>query len=286
MLKKVKQSIVVIYRAGYNLVYNDGIELAGYLTFLAILAVFPFLVLMLSAFGFVGQGELGTQFIAQVIRHLPKDSVAALMPRISEITSLPPQGLLTVAILGALWTSSSAVEGIRTVLNRAYRVSAPPHFFFRRLMSMAQIIVVTILVMLVMGILVLAPIAVQSFSQMSGLQVPPGFVGVFVDNFVYISASILFLVVASLYYILPNIKQSMLAVIPGAALVVALWVMGASAVTFFLDNISSVNLIYGSLSSFIATLIFFYVMNVIFIYGAEFNHALLEALGKHMYARE
>ena len=286
MWKKQKLCVMVVYRAAYNLIHHDGMEHAGYLTFLAILAMFPFLVLILSAFGFIGQGALGTRFIEQVISHLPKESVAALLPRISEITALPPQGLLTVSILGALWTSSSAVEGIRNVLNRAYRVSAPPHFFFRRMISMAQIVVVTLLVMVVMGILVFAPIAVQGFFQLTGLQVPSSITHVLVDNFIYIGAGVLFVVVASVYYILPNIKQSMLAVVPGAAMVVALWVLGAGGVAFYMDNISSVNLIYGSLSSFIATLIFFYVMNIIFIYGAEFNHALLEALGKHMDVRE
>ena len=277
---------MVFYRAAYNLVHNDGIEHAGYLTFLAILALFPFLVVILAAFGFIGQGELGTRFVAEVSAHLPKESVAALMPRINEITALPPQGLLTVAILGSLWTSSSAVEGIRNVLNRAYRVGSPPHFFFRRLLSIAQIIVVTLLVMIVMGILVFTPIVMNSFLQLTGLQLSPGLAHGFVDNFVYISSAILFLVVASVYYILPNIKQSMLAVVPGAALVVLLWVMGASAITFYMNTISTVNLIYGSLSSFIATLIFLYVMNVIFIYGAEFNHALLDTLDKHPPQRE
>jgi membrane protein len=47
-----------------------------------------------------------------------------------------------------------------------------------------------------------------------------------------------------------------------------------------------VNIIYGSLSSFIATLIFFFVMNVIFIYGAEFNHQLMVMLGKRIVEKE
>lgn len=286
MLQTLDKSWRVLYRAGHNLVFNDGVELAGYLTFLTILSLFPFFVLIISAFGFIGQGAMGAQFIDFLIDHLPQEAVSALMPRIDEITSGPPQGLLTVAILGAIWTSSSAVEGMRTVLNRAYKVSDPPHFFFRRLMSIAQILLFTLAILIVMAILVFAPIALQAFMRITGLLVPLAIEHVFVDYFVYIGAAILFAGVAGLYYVLPNVKQTFLGVAPGAVLVVALWIAGTSAITYYFTSIGQFNVIYGSLSSFIATLIFFFVMNVIFIYGAEFNHALLEMLGRNIVEKE
>ena len=276
----------LFYKAGDNLVDDDGIEMAGYLTFLSILALFPFLVLLVAAAGFIGQGELGTEFIEFIIHHLPQDAVASLRPRVDEIVSGPPSGLLTVSILGAIWTSSSAVEGLRSVLNRAYDVSDPPPYLFRRLMSMLQILLfTTILIVLMLG-LVLAPVVIDTIAQHTGMQIPEEILRFFREEFVYISALLIFVGVASLYYWLPNIKQSLLAVVPGAILVVLLWILGAAGVTFYLNTIDQVNIIYGSLSSFIATLIFFFVMNVIFIYGAEFNHQLLVMLGKRIVERE
>ena len=96
----------------------------------------------------------------------------------------------------------------------------------------------------------------------------------------------MFVVVATFYYVLPNIKQNLFAVIPGAALVAVLWAGSASLVSFYLHDISNVSLIYGSLSGLIATLIFLYVMNVIFIYGAEFNHELMVMLGQRIEEKE
>lgn len=286
MLTLLKKILFLFYKSGDNLVDNDGIELAGYLTFLALLALFPFLVLLVALAGFVGQGELGSQFIALVMQYVPQDAVASLRPRIEEIVSGPPPGLLTISILGAIWTSSSAVEGLRTVLNRAYNVSEPPSYVFRRMISILQILLFTSLVIMVMLVLVLAPVMLTAITRHTGILFPPAVSQFVTDDFVYISAALIFISVASLYYLLPNIKQSLLAVVPGAVLVVALWVLGAAGVTFYLDNISQVNIIYGSLSSFIATLIFFFVMNVIFIYGAEFNHQLLVMLGKRIVEKE
>lgn len=286
MWQVIRKSCLLLYRAGDNLVENDGIELAGYLTFLALLALFPFLVLIVATAGFLGQGSLGTQFIELMVSHLPSESISSIRPRIDEIMSGPPQGLLTVSILGAIWTASSAVEGLRTVLNRAYQVSEPPNYYWRRAVSILQIMLFTILIIVVMSVLVLAPLLISNFTGITGSAVPEGLETFFVSDFLWLGGGLLFLAVASLYYWLPNIKQTMFAVVPGALLVVVMWVFGAALVTFYLDNVNQVNIIYGSLSGFIATLIFFFVMNIIFIYGAEFNHELLIALGRKIVEKE
>lgn len=286
MWQPIRKACLLLYRAGDNLVDNDGVELAGYLTFLAILALFPFLVLLVASAGFIGQGELGTQFIELIMSHLPDEAVSSLRPRIDEIMSGPPQGLLTVSILGAIWTASSAVEGMRTVLNRAYQVSEPPNYYWRRAVSILQLILITALIIVVMSVLVLAPIAMGTLGSSTGLLIPESVERFFISDFVYLGGLLMFTAVASLYYWLPNIKQSLWAVVPGALMVVGLWIGGAASVSLYIDNVHQMNIIYGSLSGFIATLIFFFVMNIIFIYGAEFNHELLIAMGKKIVERE
>jgi membrane protein len=284
-MKLISQILRLFYKAGDNLVDNDGIELAGYLTFLALLSLFPFLVLIVAIAGFIGQGELGREFITLLITHLPKEAVSAIEPRIQEIMSGPPQGLLTISIFGTLWTSSSAVEGFRTVLNRAYRVSNPPTYVLRRLLSIVQVVLFTVLIIIVMSVLVLAPIFMNPLVQWLGLNTES--ITRFVTrDFIYIGAVIIFISVSSLYFVLPNIRHKLSRVIPGAALVVVLWILGAQGLSLYLNNVHQVNLIYGSLSGFIATLLFFFVMNVIFIYGAEFNHQLFAMLGERVEEKE
>ena len=74
MFNKLKQTIILVYRAADNLVDNYGLEVAGYLTFLLLLALFPYLVLMVSAAGLIGQGEAGRQFISVVLNNLPNST--------------------------------------------------------------------------------------------------------------------------------------------------------------------------------------------------------------------
>ncbi len=266
------------YKAAYNAISHDGIELSGYLAFLNLLALFPFLVFVFSLAGFFGEGEAGTQFIRLVFSELPHSMVRALQPRVAEIISGPPQGLLTVSILGAIWTASSAVEGYRTVLNRAYHVATPPAYIWRRLLSIAQILILSFISVITMIVFVTLPIVWGKLTALFGDQanLTPE-VG---DKLAYGSLGVIFIVVSIVYYILPNIKQNIHSVVPGAAIVTVMWMCAAHLLSVYISQFNQVNLIYGSLGGIIAAVLFFYVSNLIFIYGAELNYLIKVALGE------
>jgi membrane protein len=273
-----KTVLHAFYKAGYNTIYHDGIEHAGYLAFLGLLALFPFLVFVVALAGFIGEGQAGIAFIKLVFSVLPPHMVKALTPRVAEISSGPPQGLLTVAILGAIWTSSSAVEGYRTVLNRAYHVHTPPAYIWRRLLSIAQILIISFAVVMAIIVLVVLPIAWEKIELVFGKTDSMGLdVG---HKLAAISLLVIFCCISIAYYFLPNIKQNLHSVVPGAGVVTLLWLGAAQLLSLYLSQFNQVNLIYGSLGGVIAALLFFYVSNIIFIYGAEFNYLLKKALGE------
>lgn len=275
-----------LHNATVNTINHDGIEHAGYLAFLGLLALFPFLVFMFAVIGVLGQGEAGEAFITSLLQELPHSITAALQPRIIEIISGPPHGLLTVSIIGAIWTASSAVEGLRTILNRAYHVATPPAYWFRRSLSIVQLLFFTFILIAGMIVIVTAPLIVHHFAGWFGINFSTqAHEGVSFSVFL-LTIALLFFAVCSIYYLIPNIKQSMVAVAPGAFIVVALWIGAAYAFTQYLSHFEQVNLIYGSLGGIIAALIFFYICNIIFIFGAELNYQIVHALGLRVVQRE
>lgn len=265
---------------------HDGIEHAGYLAFLGLLALFPFLVFLVAVIGFIGQGESGAAFISSILQTLPEDITFALKPRIIEIISGPPQGLLTVSILGAIWTASSAVEGLRTVLNRAYNVTTPPAYWLRRLLSIAQLMLFTSILIAGMIVVVTMPLIFQYVEKLVGVEISASIERQLHNTIFIIIIMILFMAISYIYYLLPNIKQRFISVAPGAFIVSLLWIGAAYLFTAYLSHFDQVNLIYGSLGGIIAALIFFYICNIIFIFGAELNHQIIKMLGLKTIERE
>lgn len=275
----------LFYGAAYDTVHHDGLEMAGYLTFLGLLAFFPFLVFLVSLAGFLGNSELGARFVGIVMAYLPESSIESVAPRIREIVSGPPQGLLTLAIVGTIWTASSGVEGLRTVLNRAYRVETPPAFIWRRIVSILEVVALTFLIITAMLFMTLIP-AMWGIIE-DHLPIAKSILDPALTYLRYgLSAATLFGAVAASYYILPNVRQRFISVAPGAAWVVIFWMAGAELLSLYLRLFGQVSLVYGSLAGVIVTMLFMYIVAVIYIWGAEFNYQLLKLLHLHLPEKE
>lgn len=282
-----KRFLKSFWDAVYYTVHHDGIEHAGYLAFLGLLALFPFLVFFTAIAGFLGESQVVQELADVVMSGMHQDLIQALTPRVKEITEGPPQGLLTLAIIGAIWTASSAVEGLRTILNRAYHVATPPAYIWRRLLSIGQFLVLTVIIFAAMFGLIFLPAMWGYFVQQFEIKDIEELVVPYLSYIRYFVAGlVLFLGVATSYYILPNIKQSLRSVAFGAFLVVVGWLGVTYGFTAYLTNFKQVNIIYGSLGGVIVALLFFYILAVIYIFGAEFNYFYEKATGHKIEQKE
>lgn len=274
-MKSVAKILKMIFVSIYDMVQHDGIEHAGYLSFLSMLAIFPFIVFFVALVGLFG-GEPISELLLQIIM----DSswvkfIDALKPRIAEITSTPPQSFLTIAIVSVIWTASSIFEGLRTILNRSYRVTNPPSYLLRRLVSIVEFLTAISIVLTSLVVLLIFPyiskIIIDFFSitdsRIITLLAPDS------DEWrLLILILFAFFMVSVVFYTIPNRKTKFLYTTPGAILVVAGWTMASSGFSYYITNFPQVNLIYGSIAGVIISLLYFYICSIILIVGAEFNY--------------
>ena len=275
MISWIKKFIYCLYKSFTDTVEHDGIEYAGYLTFLILLAIFPFLTFFVSAGSFIAKilnnYETTKEFIREIfIENISDSFLSALKPRINEIISGPPQSLVTLSILGAIWTSSSAVEGIRTILNRASRVVVAPSYIWRRLLSIFQFLVIVMFMMLASTSLIILPIIINYISKFIDISQS---INLKIIQY-YLSTSVLFFGLIWIYVMIPNKKNKWSESIPGAVLVLFLWSLISNMFKIYISKFSQLSLIYGSLEGIIISIIFFYLAGLCFIYGAEFNYNL------------
>mgnify|MGYP006101877595 FL=1 len=261
LLSRIFQSLKYSVR---DTILHDGVEHAGYLAFLFILSLFPFLIFLVSIASIIGNSETGTNLISLLFDSIPPKFLSSVKTRIDEITSGPPQSVLTIAFIGILWTASSAIEGIRTILNRAYRIDSPPAYIWRRLMSIVQFI----LFVLVIITLTTAFVTFSIFSIFDIFHID--------TNWIYLKKILITLVsikmIAFIYYIIPNARQKVKNTLPGALICVILFWLILQLFVLYLQNFNQFNLLYGSLAGIIATLMFFFLVGLAFITGAEFNY--------------
>ncbi len=258
-----------LYYAIVRMIEHDGVEHSGYMAFMMLLSIFPFFIFILAFTSFFGLSELGEMFIWLTIDNLPQNSIEAIKDRIGEMIADPPQGLLTLAIFGTLWTSSSFVECLRTILNRVYEVKTLPIYILRRLLSIAQFLIISSAICLAMLIFIIIPIILAKVKYFVILKEEYESI-IYMLKYIIVFLS-LFITISSLYYLIPNISLKFADVAPGALLTVILWLISGYLLSKYIIYYNQLSLVYGSLGSVIITLIFFYMINMIFIIGAEFN---------------
>ncbi len=268
--KYIVLPIKIFRMAIVDTVRQDGVEHAGYLAFLSIFSLFPFLIFLISIVSYVGGDALGIKVIYSAINSLPKEAADSLLPRVAEIVSGPPQSFLTIAIIGVIWTASSSVEGCRTILNRAYRVHLPPPYPLRRLVSILEFFILTFSIAVGIMVFVIAPAILDIKEVENSL----AFFAKYDSEQARHTTIAVFLVAATslLYYALPNVKQRITKTFPGAILAVFLWFETQKLFSLYLANFHQFNFVYGGLAGIMIYLMFFYMVNLIFIFGAQFNY--------------
>lgn len=271
----MKKILCIMYNAIVKTIEHDGVEHAGYMSFMVILSIFPFLVFMLALTRAFGASEIGQHFIESVLLAMPNYSIESLQIRMDEILRSPPEDLMTLAIAGTIWTSSSFVECLRTILNRVYELENLPNYLFRRLLSIMQFVIISLMVSVAMFVSFIIPIIISKVPALSHM-IDEYREIISVSRYFLILLS-LFLTASSLYYIVPNTKIKFRNVVPGALLTVILWISSGYFLSYYISHYKQLSIIYGSLGSIIVTLIFFYIVNMIFIYGAELNYLLQKA---------
>jgi membrane protein len=277
----IKNFLVCFYKSIEDTVNHDGIEHAGYLAFLLMLSIFPFLFFLMAIMSFIIPESLSELVIISISDSADTtfdNLIYFLKPRIHEITNAPPHSLLTLAVFSAIWTASSIFEAIRTILNKANRVIHPPSYLFRRFISIIEFVVLIFVTILIMFFFGMFPSLISDLATFFHLK----------DSYYYLAFeqetkllrdTVIFLygffLILFIYYFLPNKKQVIFNNIPGAILVLFAWNIFTRLFKYYISTFSQLNVIYGSIVGVIIALLYFYFCSIIFIFGAEFNYNFL-----------
>ncbi len=250
---------------------DDCFMRAAAIAYYTLIALFPLLLILVVAASFVLESaEVQKNVILLVETYLPTatDLVQANFEQILRARSTA--GIL--ATLGFGWSALAVFFNIERALNRVWGVKQLRPFWSRMLLAL----------MMVAGIGVLILLSVASttvFDLIRHLRLPvlgwepfnrPLLWNMLTSLLPIVLNVVIFFL---LYRILPYTQVSWSEVWPGALLAGLAWEGVKRIFTLYLSRFGSYNLIYGSLGTVIALLIWFYLTGVIVLVGAEFTEA-------------
>jgi membrane protein len=253
--------------------FNDGFIHAGNLAYLSMLAIFPFFILGAALFDLIGGRANAEAMIDAVGRALP-DSVASVIEPVAEDVIYARSGwLLWLGAAVGLWTVSSLIETIRDILRRAYRAPPVRAFWMTRLVSAGLILAAVVLLMLSLFAQVVIGAAqeviIAAFPQLAGLIAKLSGARIVPALGLALSLYVLFATLTP-----PQHRKSGAPRWPGALFTTLWWIAVAVALPVVLRLFFTYDLTYGSLAGSMVTLLFFWLVGLGLVIGAELNAAL------------
>ena len=276
MRPEVRERLWIVLKRVAVGVYNDGFIHAGNLAYLALLSIFPFIIVAAAVTRIFGQSEGGVQTLQAVLDTMPPNVAEVLAQPIRDVLQARSGNLLWLGALVGLWSAGSFIETIRDIIRRAYGVQSTTPFWEYRLASTGLIVASVVTIMLSLSLSVMLSGA-QSFivAQIPGAE---ELVGLLVLLRV-VPALVLFGALYLLFFVLTPGRYRRgngCPKWPGAAFVAAWWVAIAAGLPWALGALGGYDLTYGSLAGVAIALLFFFLVGFGVVIGAELNAALAE----------
>jgi membrane protein len=259
-------------------VYNDGFIHAGNLAYLSLLALFPFFILTAAVARLLGRTADGQRTVATILDKVPPEVASVLMQPIEEVLNARTGALLWFGAIVGLWTAASFIETIRDILRRAYGVHFCAPFWTYRLGSIGLIVAAVLLLMAAFGATValssIHHVVVERIPETSGLAGDLGFYRLAPAVALFFTFYVTFIALTPTRYRAKHYRKW-----PGALLVTAWWIVTVELLPNVLTLLGGYDLTYGSLAGVMIALIFFFVIGLGVVMGAELNAALAESDG-------
>ena len=265
----------IIKRVGVG-VYNDGFIHAGNLAYLALLALFPFFIVAAALANLLGQSESGRKAVISILAQLPVNVAEVLREPIAEVLTARTGPLLWVGAIVGLWTVGSFIETIRDILRRAYGVKFCAPFWEYRLGSILMILGAVLLLMLAFAVSAAMTLAHHFIMQWFPLAQN---IGHDLGLYRLVPAATLFATFYGLFFALTPARYRGRGCKkwPGAIFITAWWLGTVELIAPALSLFGGYTRTYGSLAGVMVALIFFFVVGLGVVIGAELNAALAES---------
>ena len=187
-----------------------------------------------------------------------------------DFLNTPRSGLLSVGFILVVWYSSNAIMGIMRSFNRSLMNVSDRTFFYDRWMSIKMTTVLILLIIVTVTLLVTQGALFHYL--MDYWEIKNRVLVWIIDSFRWlIIITLILFSIGFVYKYAPAISKRWKLASPGAILATFLIVLSTFGFSFYLDNFSSYNKVYGSIGTILIVMVLMHTNCLILLVGYELN---------------
>ncbi len=254
---------------------DDVLNLSAQQAYYFFFALFPALLFLISIASFFPVANLVDETVGLLGRLVPPDVLQIITDQIKKLSDSNQGGILTLAFVLTLWSSSGAMVSIITTLNAAYDIREGRPWWKMRLTAIALTVGLALFILISISLVLVGPAFAQHLAV--SMHLGPAFKW----TWLVLQWPAIFLLVATgiglVYYFAPDAEQEWVWITPGSILATVLWVVVSLAFKLYIAYFGNYNKTYGTLGVFIVLLTWLYLSGLAILIGAEVNSEIEHA---------
>lgn len=244
---------------------------AGAIAFSFFMALFPFLLFILTLIPFVPIDGFQEDFLLALNEILPPTTSDSVNVVINDIFNNRYSGLLSFGVLTSIFLMTNGVNSIFGGFEYSYHIKVTRNMFKQYLVALGVSVVLSILLLLTVAISVYFEIGIENLKTNGWLEndvfwIKVGRV-VFFLLMIYTSVSILY------NYGVKDLSQRRY-LTPGAILTTILTILMFYLFGIYVEKFSQYNKLYGSIGTLLVLMLFVWLNSIILLLGFELNASI------------
>lgn len=244
--------------------------LASQLAYRLLLALFPFLIFLLTVIAYTPLRTVDLLAFLQGI--IPGEALTLVETTVREVTEVRKGDLLSFSLIGTIWASSGGAKAIIRALNIAYDEQEKRSFIKVQLLSIVFTLGLVLALLATTILLVFGNILGEYLSQFHRFAfalMPMWNMFRYVVMAIFTIAAFTFI-----YQYTPSRRLKCKEVLPGSLFSTAGWIIISIGFSFYVDNFANYSSLYGGIAAIFILMMWIYLSSIILLIGGEINATL------------
>ena len=243
---------------------------AAALAYNFMLALFPAIIFLFTLIAYIPVRNFQEYLLSLFALIMPTNAYLAFQSTIVDIIKNQNGKLLSIGFITALYFATNGVSNLMQAFNKSSLILETRSWFKRRLVALSLTVVISIALLIAIIIMIAGQSAIAFMKEHFFTKSVLWSYLIGLSQWIIILV-IFFVSISILYRYGPSNKQKWKFVNPGSILATSLAILTSIGFTYYTNNFSSYNKVYGSIGTLIVVMVYLYLNSLILLVGFELN---------------
>ncbi len=253
---------------------------ASAIAFSFFIALFPFIIFLFTLIPYIPIENFQSELFLMLKQLVPESTFSMVETTVNDIITRPRGSLLSFGFFAALIFSTNGLASMMSAFDATIHEINRRNWLSQRITAVYLLMILSVLLTLAIAFLTggqqfIRYLDTNNFIH-DGFQLVLLSVGKWI-----ITLALFFFAYSFLYYFAPAKKTKWRFISAGGSLATLLSILAYIGFTYYINNFSQYNTLYGSIGTLLILLLLMYVMSLILLIGFELNASIYQAHTQH-----